>query len=378
MKKKILLFIIFISCFLFLDKIRADDCPVIDGGTGTIYKFDTMGGNNIDNINICNTCADALHIDEIELPTPTKEGYIFEGWYSDTNYTKRITSLVSGNIDYEEIADLNGCYNGDREATLYARWYKDTCTLFVSGGSRYKISFKNIRNLVIDDLDILVIYSQTPEVELPSPTLEYDEFLGWYLDESLTVQMTSLKDDWNKVSEYEIVEWNGECPNYGEKTLNLYAKWKSMDCIPSYGGTGTIFNFETNGGEEIENITICATCADAKEDWKNTSLPDAKKDGYKFLGWYADSDLTIKVESIRDKNINFYQKYLENGCSDGNSYATLYAKWEKIENVSADNVDVDNTLKNTEIFGIVFALVLIISGVVIYKYSLKSVKQNKN
>ena len=155
-----------------------------------------------------------------------------------------------------------------------------------------------------------------------------------------------------------------------------------MECIPSYGESGTVFSFETNGGDEIENISICHTCADAKEAWENTVLPDAKKDGYKFLGWYADSDLTIKVESIQDKNINFYQKYRENGCSDGNSYATLYAKWEKIENandnIDVNNVNVDNTLKNTEIYGIVFAIVLIISGIVFYKYSLKTVRQNKN
>ena len=71
--KKMLLFIIFISCFLFLDKIKADDCPNMVGGSGTVYKFNTMGGNNIDDIHVCNTCADAQHIDEIELPTPEKK-----------------------------------------------------------------------------------------------------------------------------------------------------------------------------------------------------------------------------------------------------------------------------------------------------------------
>ncbi len=46
-------------------------------------------------------------LDEFELKNPTKAGYTFEGWYKESNYQTKVTSIGSGNCD---------------NVTLYAKW----------------------------------------------------------------------------------------------------------------------------------------------------------------------------------------------------------------------------------------------------------------
>ncbi|MBQ2942390.1 MAG: InlB B-repeat-containing protein [Clostridia bacterium] len=73
------------------------------GGGGTSYctvKFDTAGGSEVTSAKIA--YGDALG----EISAPTREGYVFDGWFLDKEFTTEVTaeSKVKGNI------------------TLYARW----------------------------------------------------------------------------------------------------------------------------------------------------------------------------------------------------------------------------------------------------------------
>ena len=94
-------------------------CMVI-GGSSTTIKFNTTGGNQIEDINICNTCGDSNKT--VSTPTPTKDGYKFVGWYYDENYTSEFkeSTISLSNINTRAIDE---CEN-NWEATLYAKWEK--------------------------------------------------------------------------------------------------------------------------------------------------------------------------------------------------------------------------------------------------------------
>lgn len=92
-----------------------------------------------------------------------------------------------------------------------------------------------------------------------------------------------------------------------EKDTVIYAKEKKN----SSGGGSVFFwdlKFDTNGGSDIDTVT----------EWEYSTIDldeyVPEKEGYKFVGWYADEDLTKEIDEV----------YLTQDT-------TVYAKWEKIE-----------------------------------------------
>lgn len=118
--------------------------------------------------------------------------------------------------------------------------------------------------------------------EPPAPTLEKYIFTGWFTDEAAEASRfdfsTPITDD-----------------------LTLYAGWeRDFENYPVYTLT-----YESNGGTvyDVEEYEGGTTVTLDKEPARN---------GYTFTGWYADSDLTQKIDSI---------------LLDDNK--TVYAGWEE-------------------------------------------------
>ena len=105
-----------------------------------------------------------------------------------------------------------------------------------------------------------------------------------------------------------------------EKDTVIYAKEKKN----SSGGGSVFFwdlKFDTNGGSKINTVT----------EWEYSTIDldeyVPEKEGYKFVGWYADEDLTKEIDEV----------YLTQDT-------TVYAKWEKIaEEVSEEPEEVEET-----------------------------------
>lgn len=105
-----------------------------------------------------------------------------------------------------------------------------------------------------------------------------------------------------------------------EKDTVIYAKEKKN----SSGGGSVFFwdlKFDTNGGSKIDTVT----------EWEYSTIDldeyVPEKEGYKFVGWYADKDLDKKIDEV----------YLTEDT-------TVYAKWEKIaEEVSEEPEEVEET-----------------------------------
>ncbi len=99
----------------------------------------------------------------------------------------------------------------------------------------------------------------------------------------------------------------------------ITANWKKK----SSGGSVFFWDlkFDTNGGSKIDTVT----------EWEYSTIDldeyVPEKEGYKFVGWYADEDLTKKIDEV----------YLTQDT-------TVYAKWEKIaEEVSEEPEEVEET-----------------------------------
>ncbi len=100
-----------------------------------------------------------------------------------------------------------------------------------------------------------------------------------------------------------------------EGDTTVYAAWKYAkdgEIVPDPDPepeTEYTLTFETNGGTKVDSVK--AKSGTVIDLGKYTTA----KDGYKFVGWFADAELTEAVDSVTLKQDT-----------------TVYAKWEKIDN----------------------------------------------
>lgn len=160
-----------------------------------------------------------------ELPMPTREGYTFEGWYTEKDEGVEITE--------ESILEKN------EDQTLYAHWTANQFTItFDADGGSVSTSSKT------------VIYNSTYGT-LPIPARTGYTFDGWYTSKRDGVQVT-------KESVVEITE-----------AQTLYAHWKYT------------VSLDENGGSEVNDIEVIC-------NHTYSNLPITMREGYTFMGWYTE------------------------------------------------------------------------------------------
>ena len=167
-----------------------------------------------------------------DLPTPSRSGYRFLGWYTSASGGSRIESGTTFAITWDQ--------------TLYAHWSANSYNVvFNANGGSTPTSNKN------------VTYNSTYG-DLPTPSRSGYRFLGWYtsanggsrIESGTTVYITSNQ--------------------------TLYAQWERTAYTISYNTNGGSGVFESQTADLGNGITI------------PESVPE--KDGYKFLGWAKAAD----------------------------------------------------------------------------------------
>ena len=191
------------------------------------------------------------------LPTPTRTGYTFGGWYTAESGGTRIDASTQVSIASDH--------------TLYARWTAKTYTVtFNANGGETPTESKS------------VTYDATYG-DLPTPTRTGYTFAGWYtavsggtkIEQSSKVSITSAQ--------------------------TLYARWTAK--------TYTV-TFNANGGTvtpSSKSVTYASTYGD---------LPTPTRTGYTFSGWYTSESGGTKIEQSTKVSITSAQ--------------TLYAHWTAI------------------------------------------------
>ena len=195
----------------------------------------------------------------VTLPTPTKVGYKFEGWYENKDFTGNKVTMIT--------ADSEG------DKVYYAKWIAET----------YAISYE-LNDGIIADGENVTSYTYGVGATLPTPTKAHYKFGGWY-----------EKSDFSGES-VKTIRTN----EIGAKTY--YAKW----IADTYKVT-----LNTQGGTIADDKNI--TSYEYGTTVKLPTSEDITKADYHFNGWYDNAEFTgTALTEISDRAIGdkvFYAKW---------------------------------------------------------------------
>lgn len=104
---------------------------------------------------------------KIKLRKPTKQGYIFKGWFTDKKCKK---ALKSSTLTAKQTK---------KNVTVYAKWQAKT----------YKIAYKNMSKATNKNAKKFT-YGKT--IKLKKPVKKGYTFMGWYSDKYLTKKVTKV------------------------------------------------------------------------------------------------------------------------------------------------------------------------------------------
>lgn len=260
--KKTFLLITFV-CLIAIIAVGCGPAPA-KGDTYNI-TYDTLNG-------ILSSKQNTYNSEEgLTLPIPTRENYVFEGWYENANYSGNpVTKIAKGTT-------------GDKK--FYAKW-----KLGEQAGRTYDIKY--ILNGGKIDASVDLTYSDDAEVALPVPTKEFATFEGWY----------------------ETSQFTGEAVTKIEKgssgVKKFYAKWTQNE-LPAIYRTIT---YILNGGEYKANTYV----PEIYEVGKQIILPsgdDVDFGNYIFAGWYTEADFSGEEVMVITKETE--------------ANLVLYAKWDE-------------------------------------------------
>ena len=217
----------------------------IFSGYGISYVLNG-GSNHKSNVSV-------YYNQAVKLYNPTRSGYSFKGWYSDSKYKTRVTSYKKGT-------------KGNKK--LYAKWSKNTyrITYKLNGGKNTKSNPST--------------YSVTSSISLKNPSRKGYSFKGWYSDSKYKNKVTSIKKRTGN--------------------LTLYAKWSA---------TSYRITYKLNGGKNTKSnpSTYAVT--------SSISLKNPSCKGYSFKGWYSDSRYRTRIKTIKKGttgNKTLYAKWSKN------------------------------------------------------------------
>ena len=266
----------------FFTTIPAEDITVYAKWTIETYNitYNLEGGTNNKN----NPSTFNVQSQDIILRAPTKAGYNFAGWYSDSDYTSAITKIATGSYGNIEV---------------FAKWEIIT----------YTITY--VINENTENTNPLTYTVETDLTNLADATLKGHTFGGWYKDGSYN----------ERVYQFGGGEM-GDITLYAKFTANTYDVWLDGTDEASFD-----VSFDLNGAAgSISKQTVTET--------NLLSYPTVPtRDGYVFGGWYSNSDC--------EGNLYDFTALITGDT-------TLYAKWVKVENSITINTNRVVTLNGRE------------------------------
>lgn len=177
-----------------------------------------------------------------DLPTPKKDGFRFDGWYSNEAFEgEKITQIVKGT---------------ERDVTVYAKWVQE-----------YKIIYKNMDGAVNFENAPQTFTADTETIVLGKPTKGESEFNCWKIDTNNDGVGDTVIEKIEKGTTNDVT---------------LYAVWNEAFKI----------TYETNGG------VMPSTAPGTYKTGTVTKLVKPTRTGYSFEGWYTDEEFAHPISEI--------------------------------------------------------------------------------
>ncbi|MCQ2591286.1 MAG: InlB B-repeat-containing protein [Treponema sp.] len=199
----------------------------------------------------------SVSTDSYELPIPTKEGYVFKGWYLQEDY--------SGFVQNELLCQKGG------NKTYYAKWVLNY----------YSVEYE-LNGGLIENENISIYTIETSPTVLNNPYKNGYTFGGWYTNESF---------EGEKVTEVA----NGTTGD-----ITLYAKWELNTYSIVYNLNEGSFADDVDFEYSIETSTL--------------KLPIPVKEDYVFVNWYTSSSFegepVSEIKNTRTGTIELYAKWV--------------------------------------------------------------------
>ena len=247
----------------------------------------------------------------ITLADASKEGYTFEGWYSEAAFTNQVTEIATGSTGNKEFfAKFSETYNitytldggtndannpadytvetatitlaeASKDGYTFGGWYSDAAftadnevteiATGSTGSKEFFAKFSETYNITYtldggtNDANNPVDYTvETATITLAEASKDGYTFGGWYSDAAFTTD--------NEVT--EIATGSTGSKEFFAKFSEIY-----------------IITYTLDGGTNAANNPVDYTVETA-----TITLAEASKDGYTFGGWYSDAAFTTDNE----------------------------------------------------------------------------------
>ena len=268
----------------------------------------------------------------INAPTPTRAGYTFKGWYSQS-------SMDGIPENYQQYYKLDP--SSAKAGSWFAAWEKNAevqaqsveVVSFFQGGERDGSSVTTTIDVTADSSvadcvkqnQINVLYAanggqfvdgnETMQGvadadgklrQPPTPTRDGYTFAGWYWHADYSGYTDEQKAA-DKVDFDQAVTG---------QTVTMFAQW-TKDEVQNE----TDVLYVANGGKFADGQEVQQGLTDSDGMMRQPMTPT--RDGYTFAGWYWVSDLSVLTEEQKEQNkVDFTQPVTK-------PHVTMYAQWVK-------------------------------------------------
>ena len=347
------------------------------------FIFSANGGQFADG----NTSASVMAAEggSIDAPTPTRAGYTFKGWYSQSSmdgipenvqqyYKLDLSSAKAGSwfaaweknaeVQAQSIEVVNFFQGGERDGSNVTTTVNVTAdssvadcvksfegytpTKVVSGAATSEEEVNMTSSL--EGITTLYVYYKADEQKTEQNQINvlYVANGGKFVDGNETMQGITDSDGmlrqpptptregytfagWYWVSDLSVLTDEQKEQNKVDFTqpvtkphVTMYAQWvKNQDEINVL--------YAANGGQFADGNDTMQGVADSNGMMRQPAEPT--REGYTFAGWYWVSDLSGLTDEQKDLNkVDFSQSIA------GKDHATIYAQWTK--NAEQNEIDV--------------------------------------
>lgn len=268
----------------------------------------------------------------------TDVGYVFAGWYKDSECSAIISNKTSYTVDVNKEEQLKGVqiYAKFRlkqyEINLNAKSFYNNTEIEDTNKKYGKVSYTIDGGTQADadtSKNFNVEYGK--ELVLNAEPGEYCDFVGWYSDEGLKTEITDKNNHTPKLSGDD-----GTTFSYYAK-FSVKSKKFTVGVPEAYSQYGKVY---IGTDESLTSGTF--------KYGEKVTLTAKAKENYKFAGWYTNSNCT--GDPIKDSENNVVgENYTF--TVDNNTRDNYYAKFEiKTKTISVNCIkDTDDTTSSVKI-----------------------------